>query len=102
MLHCLREMHGRRLDGRNDGWTDGWTNGRMNGGIGRWVEGGMGGGHGRRRMGDWGDGSPQNCRWGTDASPMHPSPNILKSTVIGCEAKYELTKKMCQGGIFFV
>jgi len=31
---------------------------------------------------------------------MHPSPNILRSTVMGCEAKYELTKKRCQGGIF--
>jgi len=31
---------------------------------------------------------------------MHQSPNILRSTVIGCEAKYELTKKRCQGGIF--
>jgi len=27
---------------------------------------------------------------------MHPSPNILRSTVIGCEAKYELTKKRSQ------
>ena len=24
---------------------------------------------------------------------MHPSPNILRSTVIGCEANYELSKK---------
>jgi len=24
---------------------------------------------------------------------MHPSPNISRSTVIGCEAKYELSKK---------
>ena len=24
---------------------------------------------------------------------MHPSPNILRSTVIGCEAKYELNKR---------
>jgi len=28
------------------------------------------------------------------------SPNILRSTVIGCEAKYELTKKRSQGEIF--
>ena len=32
---------------------------------------------------------------------MHPSPNLLRSTVMGCEAKYELTKKRCQGGIFW-
>ena len=31
---------------------------------------------------------------------MHPPPNIFKSTVMGCDAKYELTKKICQGGIF--
>ena len=31
---------------------------------------------------------------------MHPSPNILRSTIMGCEAKYELIKKRCQGGIF--
>ena len=30
---------------------------------------------------------------------MHPPPNILRSTAMGCEAKYELTKKRCQGGI---
>ena len=29
---------------------------------------------------------------------VHPS-NILRSTVMGCEAKYKLTKKRCQGGI---
>ena len=28
-------------------------------------------------------------------------PNILRSTVIGCEAKYELAKKRCQGGMLF-
>src|SRR6218665_1586851 len=32
--------------------------------------------------------------------PMHPSlPNISRTTVIGCEAKYELTKKRFSGGI---
>src|SRR6218665_3048418 len=32
---------------------------------------------------------------------MHPSPpNILRSTVMGCKAKYEMTKKRCQGAIF--
>jgi len=28
--------------------------------------------------------------------PMHPSPNILRTTVSGCEEKYELTKKGLQ------
>jgi len=28
---------------------------------------------------------------------MNPSPNISKSNVIGCEAKYELSKKRSQG-----
>jgi len=27
-------------------------------------------------------------------------PNILISTVMGCEAKYEMTEKRCQGGTF--
>jgi len=31
---------------------------------------------------------------------MHPSSNILRSSVIGCVAKYELAKKRCHGGIF--
>ena len=34
---------------------------------------------------------------------MHPPPNISRSTVIGCEAKYELTEnrlKGPQGGMF--
>ena len=30
---------------------------------------------------------------------MHQSPNILRRTVMGCEAKYELTNNRCQGGI---
>ena len=34
---------------------------------------------------------PKNLRWGDD--PCIRPPNILKSTVIGYEAKYELTKK---------
>src|SRR6218665_2052981 len=33
----------------------------------------------------------QNLRWG-DGPRIRP-PNILRSTVIGCEAKYELIKK---------
>ena len=46
----------------------------------------------------WGTGGtvPPNLRWGR--RPMYPSPNILRSTVIGCEGKYELTKRRCQGG----
>ena len=31
--------------------------------------------------------------------PMHPPPNILRSSVIGCVAKYELAKKRCNGVI---
>src|SRR6218665_509255 len=31
---------------------------------------------------------------------MHPSPNILRSTIIECEEKYELVKKRSEGGIF--
>ncbi len=41
-------------------------------------------------QGGLGGRSPQNLRWGR---PMHPSPNIWRSSVIGCAAKYELTKK---------
>ena len=41
---------------------------------------------------DWGT-VPPKCEVGD-------GPNILRSTVIGCEANYELSKKMCQGGIF--
>jgi len=37
--------------------------------------------------------------WGGDGPCIRPS-NILRSTVIGCVEKYELTKKRCQGGIF--
>jgi len=43
------------------------------------------------------DGPPNNLRWG---QPMHPSPNIWRSSVIGSVTKYELTKKRCQGGNF--
>ena len=39
---------------------------------------------------EWGQ-SPQNLRRGN--GPCIRLPNILRSTVIGCEAKYELTKK---------
>src|SRR6218665_2606059 len=44
--------------------------------------------------GDWGDGPPK-CQVG-EGSCIHP--NILRSTVIiGCVAKYELTKKVSWG-----
>ena len=49
-------------------------------------------------LGGLGGRYPQNLRWGT-AHASVPL-NILRSTVMGCEAKYELTKKRCQGGIF--
>ena len=32
--------------------------------------------------------------------PCIRPPNILRSTVMGCEAKYELTKKRCHKGMF--
>ena len=35
----------------------------------------------------------QNLRWGT---PMHSSPNILRSCVVGCARKYEQSKKRCR------
>src|SRR6218665_865245 len=41
----------------------------------------------------WGR-SPQNLRWGNGPS-IRPS-NISRSTVIGCESKYELSKKRCE------
>jgi len=31
---------------------------------------------------------------------VHPSPNISRSSVVGCVAKYELTKKRCNDGMF--
>ena len=40
--------------------------------------------HGRRLREDWGDGPPK----------------ISKSSLIGCVAKYELTKKRCHEGMF--
>jgi len=43
--------------------------------------------HGRRLRGNWGDGPPKI--WG-GGRPMHPSPNISRSTVIGYETQYEL------------
>src|SRR6218665_116306 len=33
--------------------------------------------------------------------PMHPSPNILRSSVVGCARRYEQSKKGCHIGIFF-
>src|SRR6218665_1931678 len=53
----------------------------------------MGGDLGGRLEGS----SPKNLRWGR---PMHPSPNISRSSVIGCVAKYKLTKRRCNGVIF--
>ena len=47
-------------------------------------------GHGRRLKEDWGDGPPK-VRGG--GRPMHSSLNISRSSVIGCVAKYEVTKK---------
>src|SRR6218665_3398603 len=49
-------------------------------------------------LGGTGGTVPQNLRW--MGGPCIRHPNILRSPVIGYEAKYELTKKMCDGGIF--
>src|SRR6218665_2726186 len=46
---------------------------------------------GRRPRGDWGDGPPQNLRWG-DGPCIRP-PNISRSSVVGCAQKYEKSKK---------
>src|SRR6218665_626574 len=51
---------------------------------------------GRRLRGDWGDGSP---KFEVGGRPVHPSPNILRSSVIGCVRKYEVSKKRCHKGI---
>ena|SRR6218665_1721963 len=50
--------------------------------------------HGRR-LGGTGGTVPQNLRWGTDGPCIRPS-NILRSSVIGCVAKYELTKSVLE------
>src|SRR6218665_604450 len=42
----------------------------------------------------WTGGVPRKFEGGR--RPMHPSPNISRNTVIGCEAKYEVTKKVLQ------
>jgi len=47
-------------------------------------------------LGGTGGRSPKN--WG-GRRPMHSSPNISWSNVIGCVWKYELSKKMCNEGL---
>jgi len=42
-------------------------------------------------LGELGDGPPKKLRWGT--AHVFIPPNISRSSVIGCVAKYELTKK---------
>ena len=42
-------------------------------------------------LGRLGDGPPKNLRWGV--GPCIRPHNILRTTVAGCEANYELTKK---------
>ena len=54
--------------------------------------------HRRRLRGDWGD-APQKIRGGGDGQCIR-SPNILRSSVIGCVSKYEPTKKRCHEGMF--
>ena len=53
--------------------------------------------HGRRLRENWGDGS-QKIRGG--GRPMHPSPIIWGSAVIGCEAKYKMSLKGIKEKIF--
>jgi len=48
-----------------------------------------------RRLKESGGRSPQKCEVG--GRLMHPSPNISRSTVIGCEAKYELSQVTKKG-----
>src|SRR6218665_1444082 len=43
------------------------------------------------RGGDLGGRSPQKFEVG--GRPMHPSPNILRSSLVGCARKYEQSKK---------
>ena len=47
--------------------------------------------------GDLGGAVPQKPE--AEGRPMHSSPNISRSSVIGCIAKYELTKKRCHEGM---
>src|SRR6218665_1029862 len=47
----------------------------------------------------WGLGGRPPNKFEVGERPIR-SPNILRSTVIGCEAKYELTKKRSQGEVF--
>jgi len=54
---------------------------------------------GRRPRGDWGDGPKKTLRWGD--SPCIRTPNILRSSVVGCARKYEQSKKWCHKGILF-
>ena|SRR6218665_2542431 len=51
--------------------------------------------HGRRLRGDWG-----RSLFEMGDRPYIRPPNILRSTVIACEAKYELTKNGSQREIF--
>ena len=52
------------------------------------------------RMGGdlWGTRGRSPKKFEVGDGPCIRSPNILRS--MGCEAKYKLTKKRCQGGIF--
>src|SRR6218665_1939842 len=47
---------------------------------------------GEKPRGDWGM-VPQKFEVG--GRPMHSSPNILRSSVVGCARKYEKSKKRC-------
>src|SRR6218665_725646 len=55
-------------------------------------------GTGRDLQEDWGDGTSKIFDVGD--SLCIRTLNFSRSSVIGCVAKYELTKKSCHGGIF--
>src|SRR6218665_3462449 len=48
----------------------------------------------RRPIGGLGETVPPKFEVG--GRPMHPSPNILRSSVVGCARKYEQSKKRCR------
>ena len=54
--------------------------------------------HGRRLRGDCGDGTP---KFEVGDGPCIRPPNISRSRVIGCVAKYELTKKVSWRNVLF-
>ena len=52
-------------------------------------------------LGGTGGRSPKKCMWGRDG-PCNRSPNISRSSVIGCVRKYKLGKRKVSLRIFFL